>query len=115
MSSNGYINYMFTGVSSLDTSQTYGLHNINQTTLEYDASLSKGFGIDIEKLPDIYSTTDIVGNVTSSAAEETGLIEGTPVIAGGLDATCSTLGVGVHKAGMVQEQGGQAWWYEYST
>ncbi len=37
-----------------------------------------------------------------------GLIEGTPVVAGGLDAACSTLGAGVCLPGQTQEQGGTA-------
>ena len=38
----------------------------------------------------------------------TGLTAGTPVVAGGLDAACGTLGAGVVDAGQTQEQGGQA-------
>ena len=37
-----------------------------------------------------------------------GLIAGIPVVAGGLDAACGTLGAGVLHAGQTQEQGGQA-------
>ncbi|MDD3197917.1 MAG: FGGY-family carbohydrate kinase, partial [Eubacteriales bacterium] len=42
------------------------------------------------------------------AAAQTGLKQGTPVVAGGLDAACGTLGAGVCKPGQTQEQGGQA-------
>ena len=42
------------------------------------------------------------------AAQMTGLLEGTPVVAGGLDAACGTLGAGVIDPGQTQEQGGQA-------
>lgn len=108
MSSNGFIGYKFTGKSTLDYSQIYGLHNINMATATYDEKLTEQFSVDIEKLPEICQTTDIIGEVTKIAAEQTGLIRGTPVIAGGLDAACSTLGVGVYENGMVQEQGGQA-------
>ena len=37
-----------------------------------------------------------------------GLAAGTPVVAGGLDAACGTLGAGVIHPGETQEQGGQA-------
>ena len=50
----------------------------------------------------------IVGRLTKEAAEQTGLKEGTPVAAGGLDAACGTLGAGVVSPGQTQEQGGQA-------
>ncbi len=66
-------------------------------------------GIDINMLPEtIYGCHEVVGTVTKEAAELTGLAEGTPVVAGGLDAACGTLGAGVIHAGQTQEQGGQA-------
>ena len=50
----------------------------------------------------------IAGRLTKEAAEQTGLKEGIPVAAGGLDAACGTLGAGVVSPGQTQEQGGQA-------
>ncbi len=50
----------------------------------------------------------VVGTVTEEAAAQSGLTVGTPVVAGGLDAACGTLGAGVIHPGETQEQGGQA-------
>ena len=47
-------------------------------------------------------------NSYRKAAAECGLVEGIPVVAGGLDAACGTLGAGVIHSGETQEQGGQA-------
>jgi xylulokinase len=41
-------------------------------------------------------------------SSDLGLCEGIPVVAGGLDAACGTLGAGVYRPGQTQEQGGQA-------
>lgn len=65
-------------------------------------------GIDPQKLPKLFDCHEIVGTVTARASEETGLLEGVPVAAGGLDAACGTLGAGVIRDGETQEQGGQA-------
>ena len=46
--------------------------------------------------------------MTEAASARTGLLSGTPVVAGGLDAACGTLGAGVYLPGQTQEQGGQA-------
>ncbi len=108
LSSNGFIGYKLTGKIKMDDSQAYGLHNINMQTLEMDEFLTEEFGIDADKIPEICSPTSIIGEILEEAASQTGLVAGTPVIAGGLDAACSTLGVGVYEDGMVQEQGGQA-------
>ena len=55
--------------------------------------------ITMDKLPDLLWTTDIAGHVTAKAAAETGLAEGTPVIAGTIDAAAEAVSVGVLNAG----------------
>jgi xylulokinase len=55
--------------------------------------------VDLEKLPRLAWTTDVAGQVTRQAAAETGLAEGTPVIAGTIDAAAEALSVGVLEPG----------------
>ncbi len=55
--------------------------------------------VDIARLPRLAGTTEIVGQVTRSAAEATGLAVGTPVIAGTIDAAAEAFGAGVQKPG----------------
>lgn len=108
LQSNGYIGFKLTGNMTADRSQSYGWHFYNPVTFEYDRDLAARFGIPIEKLPDIVRCHDVIGTVTALAAEETGLKPGTPVVAGGLDAACGTLGAGVIRHYETQLQGGQA-------
>lgn len=51
-------------------------------------------GIDPGKLPEIAPSTQVVGEVTSRAAEATGLARGAPVVMGCGDGACATLGAG---------------------
>lgn len=108
LQSNSYIVLKLTGTFTQDKSQGYGLHFFNAKTCHYDADLATALGLSLDKVPEIYNCHDVVGTVTKEAAALTGLLEGTPVVAGGLDAACATLGAGVYKAGQTQEQGGQA-------
>ena len=108
MQSNSYIALKLTGVYSMDLSQAYGVHFFNMHTLEYDDELAGQMGLSKDLLPKLYGCDEIIGTVTKEAAKITGLKEGTPVVAGGLDAACGTLGAGVYKPGQTQEQGGQA-------
>ena len=108
LQSNSYIAYKLTGEMTQDISQGYGLHCFNMHTGQWDAQMCEKLGIPMELLPDIYPSHAVVGTVTEKAAEECGLAAGTPVVAGGLDAACGTLGTGVIHAGETQEQGGQA-------
>ncbi|MCA3555467.1 FGGY-family carbohydrate kinase [Aestuariivirga sp.] len=55
--------------------------------------------IPMDMLPELMWTTDIAGHVTARAAAETGLAEGTPVIAGTIDAAAEAVSAGVLNAG----------------
>jgi xylulokinase len=105
---NSYINFKLTGEMTQDLSQGYGVHVFNMKTGKYDGALCEELEIDINKLPDIFNCHEVIGAVSKEAARVTGLLAGTPVVAGGLDAACGTLGSGVIEFGQTQEQGGQA-------
>ena len=108
LQSNSFLVYRLTNEISQDVSMGYGLHCFDMRKAEWDLDMAKSLGIPADFLPPIYKCTDVVGKVTEEAAKITGLKAGTPVVAGGLDAACGTLGAGVAKAGETQEQGGQA-------
>lgn len=108
LQSNSYIAFKLTGQISQDLSQGYGLHCFDMRTGQWDEEMCRKMGIPRDFLPEIVPSDRIIGTVTKKAAEESGLAEGTPVAAGGLDAACGTLGAGVIHSGETQEQGGQA-------
>lgn len=108
LQSNSYIVYRLTDVMSQDVSQSYGIHFFDMEQLQYDEAMAGMLGLSTDLMPDLHCCDDIVGRVTRKAAELTGLKEGIPVVAGGLDAACGTLGAGVCRTGQTQEQGGQA-------
>ena len=108
LQSNGFIVFRLTGEVSQDVCQGYGWHCFNMREGKWDPEMARELGIPEGFLPPIAACDQIVGRVTSAAAEATGLCVGTPVIAGGLDAATSTLGAGVIHPGETQEQGGQA-------
>lgn len=108
LQSNSFIAYKLTGKITQDLSQGYGIHSFNMNEGKWDDDFCHELGFDREKLPEIYQCHEVIGEVTAEAAALTGLASGTPVVAGGLDASCGTLGAGVIKVGQTQEQGGQA-------
>lgn len=108
LQSNSYIVMKLTGVMSQDYSQCYGIHFFHMGELRYEEQLAAKMGLSPELLPELYGCDEVVGTVTKEAAALTGLREGTPVVAGGLDAACGALGAGVYQVGETQEQGGQA-------
>lgn len=108
LQSNSFIVYRLTGAMTQEPSQGYGWCCYDIARGEWDKDLCREMGVEPALLPDIFPCDAVVGTVTVKAAEETGLRPGTPVVAGGLDAACGTLGAGVIHPGQTQEQGGQA-------
>ncbi|TCL61958.1 xylulokinase [Hydrogenispora ethanolica] len=69
---------------------------------------SRGWAADLcrpivapDKLPEVAWTTDIAGTVTGTAAEQTGLAPGTPVIVGTCDAAAEAVSTGVVAPGQM--------------
>ena len=105
---NGYLVFKLTGEVTQDICQGYGWHCFNMRTGKWDLAMAKALGIPEHMLPPIVNCDTVAGRVTREAAQRSGLAEGTPVVAGGLDAACGTLAAGVLHEGETQEQGGQA-------
>lgn len=108
LQSNSYIVYRMTGEMTQDLSQGYGLACFDMRQGCWDGGMCEALGIPQSLLPEIVPCHRVVGKLTGEAAKQTGLKEGIPVVAGGLDAACGTLGAGVVSPGQTQEQGGQA-------
>jgi L-xylulokinase len=74
----------------------------NVRTQDYDRQALLLYGLEaLEKaLPPMAASTETVGRVTRLAAEQTGLAEGTPVMAGLHDVTASALGIGGYRRGV---------------
>src|SRR5690606_40696275 len=99
LQSNAYLVYKLTGQYSQDYSQGYGFHFFNISTGSWQEDIADELGISIDFMAPLYHCHEVVGTVTAKAAEEIGLVSGIPVVAGGLDAACCTLGAGVINPG----------------
>ena len=82
--------------------------NLFETTGGYRWSkyLCQKAGIDIEKLPPLHASTDVVGGLVNQDLINLGIPAQTPVIIGGGDTACATLAAGVTGAGDVCESVG---------
>ena len=108
LQSNSFIVHRLTGVFSMDRSQGYGVHYFDTRTGGWDEALCRDLGLRLDHQAPLFDPHDVVGTLTSEVAAQVGLKAGVPVVAGGLDAACGTLGAGVTQPGQVQEQGGQS-------
>lgn len=90
---NGYLKYKCTKkmVTELSGASSYGLDLKSKQWL----SVIKLTGIDMEKLPPLVCSTDMVGGLTDEAAAEMGLLAGTPVFGGCDDVQAAAVGAGM--------------------
>ena len=72
----------------------------------WSAFLCEKIGIDMEKLPPLHASTDVVGGLIHPDLIQMGIPRDTPIIIGGGDTACATLAAGVTKAGQVCESVG---------
>jgi xylulokinase len=72
-------------------------------------------GIPRDLLPELLPSTARVGTVTATAAGETGLREGTPVILGGGDGSCACAGAGVFAEGSAYTVLGSSAWISLAS
>ena len=95
LTSTSYLVFRLTGKFVIDhytAANSAPLYSAEQR--QYSDELTSDI-IPLGRLPDIIWTTDIAGTVTEKAAEETGLVIGTPVICGTVDAAAEAISVGV--------------------
>lgn len=90
---SGYLLYRSTGnmVMEVTEGSVFGIDLKKQTWLE---SIIRYIGLDTDKFPPLVRSVDEVGVLTPEAAQELGLLQGTPVIAGAGDAPSAAVGSG---------------------
>lgn len=92
-----YIIYRMTGEFVTDYSDASGTNAFDLENLKWSEEILAAAGIDMDKLPRLHASTDIIGNLNPDAAKEMGLTTATMVVCGGGDGPCSALGAGCIK------------------
>lgn len=105
---NGFLKMKCTGrmVAELSGASSYGLDLKKNTWL----GAMKLIGMDMTKLPPLVKSTDNIGGLTEEAAEEMGLIKGTPVFGGCDDVQSAAIGSGMNCDGDIHIYLGTSAW-----
>lgn len=99
---NDYVIYKMTGEIAIDYSSAGNIGGIfDMNRREWSKEMMEAMGIPLSMMPQkIVESTDIVGGLTEEMAQELGLWEGMPVIAGGIDCGAANIGLGVFDSGI---------------
>lgn len=104
---SSYINYKLTGKMTTDIDQATRTQCLDIRTMEWSKEIGDIIGVDLDAmLPKLKLVDEIIGFVTEEASKETGIREGTPVIAGCSDAMASMYALGISRLGEVGESSG---------
>jgi L-xylulokinase len=96
-----YIKYRLTGEASGDYTDMSATSLIDVRNRRYSRDLMALYGLSeiYDALPPLKQCFEVAGQVTRSAAEETGLAQGTPVVGGMFDVDASAVGCGAVQPG----------------
>ena len=107
LQASSYINFKLTGVMSSDIDQALRTQCMDIGTMEWSEEIARVIGVDLkEKMPPVHPVDEVIGAVTETAAKETGLVPGIPVVAGCSDAMASMLATGMGRLGEAGESSG---------
>jgi len=96
-----YLRYKLTGEFATDVSDASGTALFDVAERRWSDEMIRRLGLDRATLPKAFESSAVSGKISGSAAELTGLAEGTPVVAGAGDQAASAIGNGIVEPGSV--------------
>ncbi|GHV92910.1 autoinducer-2 kinase [Spirochaetia bacterium] len=112
---NDWLTYRLSGVLAVEPSNgsTTGLFDLQTRT--WDTSIARRCGLREDIFPDVLECGTPVSKISRQGAEDSGLMEGTALIAGAGDCQAGSIGVGMVEMNDAAVFGGSFWQYEYNT
>lgn len=110
-----YVNYRLTGRMATDHSYASGSGVYDLLSWDYADELLAAAELPRGLLPEIVPATEILGGLTSQAAEALGLPTGIPVACGGVDNSCMALGAKNIAEGRIYASLGSSMWIAVSS
>ncbi len=96
-----YLRLRLTGDHAVDVADGSGTVLFDLAARTWSPEMLAALDIDRSLLPDTYEGPAVTGSVSAEAAAATGLLAGTPVVAGGGDQAANAVGVGAVVPGVV--------------
>jgi len=106
---NDFIGFRLTGERCMNPSDAGVTQIFNIAENDWDQNILNLLAVRKEQLSPLFPSGHLVGKITGTAAEQTGLPEGLPVFNGAHDQYSTAIGVGVTSPGKVSLSCGTAW------
>ena len=96
-----YIRYRLTGRLATDVADASGTLLFDVARRQWSRAMVEATALDPALLPEAFEGPQVTGSLTAAGAAATGLLAGTPVVAGGGDQAAGAVGMGIVRAGVV--------------
>jgi xylulokinase len=96
-----YVRLRLTGDRKVDVAGGSGTGLFDLAARSWSPDVLDALELDPELFPATFEGPEVTGELTAEAANATGLLQGTPVVAGGGDQSANAVGVGAVSAGIV--------------
>jgi xylulokinase len=96
-----YVRLRLSGVAAMDKADGSGTLLFDLASRDWSKEVLEALSIPADWMPKTFEGPDTTGVVTGEAASETGLRQGTPIVAGGGDQAAGAVGAGAIRPGVV--------------
>jgi xylulokinase len=96
-----YVRYRLSGQYGMDMADASGTLLLDVANRRWSTEMAKATGIDLKYLPPLFESPDVCATVSEDGARATGLLPGTPLVAGAGDQAAGAVGMGIVRPGAV--------------
>ncbi len=96
-----YLRYKLTGAYATEVSDASGTALLDVAKRNWSDELLQAIDVPRAWLPDVFESSVVSAKISADAANETGLLQGTPVVGGGGDQAAQAVGTGIAQEGIV--------------
>jgi len=96
-----YVRFRLTGTYAIDVQEASGTLLLDVTHRRWSSEVARIAGINEAWLPQLFESQDVCAHISDEASVATGLVEGTPVVAGAGDQGAGAVGMGILQPGSV--------------
>ena len=112
---NDWIIFRLSGILAVEPSNGSTTGLIDLKTRKWDIDITRRCGLRDDFFPEVKECASVCAKVSKKGEQDSGLIEGTPLVTGGGDCQLGTIGVGVVQEAQAVVFGGSFWQYEFNT
>ncbi|MHB8302176.1 MAG: xylulokinase [Acidobacteriaceae bacterium] len=96
-----YVRFRMSDAYAMDVQEASGTLLLDVTNRRWSREMAAASGVSLDWLPELFESSQICAHITPQAAAATGLLAGTPIVAGAGDQGAGAVGMGILKPGSV--------------